>query len=82
MNRATSLRLEILQERDHDAVAVLVHRSLVEWYRTRLGQGARFDDRARANGLCLGCAEHRAARRPMPWADCEGSRNFLSDLSA
>jgi len=27
---------------DHDEVARLLHRSLVQWYETRLGQGARF----------------------------------------
>ena len=31
---------------DHDAVAHLLHRSLVDWYQRRLGQGARFGDRA------------------------------------
>jgi fructose-1,6-bisphosphatase/inositol monophosphatase family enzyme len=30
---------------EHDAVAVLLHRSLVSWYESKLGQGARFGDR-------------------------------------
>jgi GNAT superfamily N-acetyltransferase len=30
---------------DYDATAVLLHRALVHWYQTRLGQGARFGDR-------------------------------------
>lgn len=31
---------------DHEAVAGLLHRSLVQWYQSRLGQGARFGDKA------------------------------------
>jgi GNAT superfamily N-acetyltransferase len=30
---------------EHDAVAVLLHRSLVSWYESKLGQGSRFGDR-------------------------------------
>ncbi|MBM3874410.1 MAG: GNAT family N-acetyltransferase [Verrucomicrobia bacterium] len=30
---------------EHDAVAVLLHRSLAGWYESKLGQGARFGDR-------------------------------------
>lgn len=33
-----------LRPEDHEAVARLLHRSLVHWYESRLGQGARFGD--------------------------------------
>lgn len=34
-----------LSATDHTAVARLLHRALVHWYQSRLGQGARFGDR-------------------------------------
>lgn len=37
--------LDPLRADDHDAVARLLHRSLVHWYQSRLNQGARFGDR-------------------------------------
>jgi len=37
-----SFTLRPLASADHEAVARLLHRSLVAWYETRLGQGARF----------------------------------------
>ncbi len=40
-----ALDLRPLAPADYEAVAVLLHRSLVHWYQTRLGQGARFGDR-------------------------------------
>lgn len=36
--------LDALRHEDHDAVARLLHRSLVHWYDSRLNQGARFGD--------------------------------------
>lgn len=45
MNSITSISnfaLDTLQPEDHDAVAQLLHRSLVHWYQSRLNQGARF----------------------------------------
>ncbi len=35
-----------LSEADRDAVAALIHRSLVQWYESRLRQGHRFGDQA------------------------------------
>jgi GNAT superfamily N-acetyltransferase len=40
-----SFTLGPLTSADHDATARLLHRSLVHWYQSRLGQGARFGDR-------------------------------------
>ncbi len=40
----TNVTLDSLRTEDHDAVARLLHRSLVQWYETRLNQGARFGD--------------------------------------
>lgn len=37
-----SLHLRPLRTSDHDATARLLHQSLVHWYESRLGQGARF----------------------------------------
>ena len=42
--RFTPPRLRPLDASDHDAVARLLHRSLVQWYESRLRQGARFGD--------------------------------------
>ncbi|MSU23166.1 MAG: GNAT family N-acetyltransferase [Opitutus sp.] len=39
------LDLRPLAPADHEAAARLLHRSLVHWYQSRLGQGARFGDR-------------------------------------
>ena len=39
-----SLALRSLTVADHPAVARLLHHSLVSWYESRLGQGARFGD--------------------------------------
>jgi GNAT superfamily N-acetyltransferase len=36
--------LDALRAADHDAVARLLHRSLVHWYQSHLNQGARFGD--------------------------------------
>ena len=36
--------LRPLASADHEAAARLLHRSLVQWYQSRLGQGARFGD--------------------------------------
>lgn len=41
---SSSITLDVLRPTDHDAVARLLHRSLVHWYGTRLNQGARFGD--------------------------------------
>lgn len=43
MSSAPALRP--LVDADHDAVARLLHRSLVQWYQSRLGQGARFGEK-------------------------------------
>lgn len=40
------LLIDPLTAADHDRVASLLHRSLVHWYQSRLGQGARFGDQA------------------------------------
>ncbi|MCX6954123.1 MAG: GNAT family N-acetyltransferase [Verrucomicrobia bacterium] len=40
------LTLRPLVAADHAAVAGLLHRSLVQWYESHLGQGARFGDKA------------------------------------
>ncbi len=37
-----ALTIRPLQPGDHEATAQLLHRSLVQWYQSRLGQGARF----------------------------------------
>ena len=37
-----ALRISPLGPSDHEAAARLLHRSLVSWYQSRLGQGARF----------------------------------------
>ena len=42
----TAYELGTIGPADHDAVARLLHRSLVDWYERRLGQGARFGERA------------------------------------
>jgi GNAT superfamily N-acetyltransferase len=42
---SSDFTLDSLQPADHDAVARLLHRSLVQWYQSRLNQGARFGDR-------------------------------------
>lgn len=39
---SSTLQLTSIQPGDHDAVARLLHRSLVHWYESHLGQGARF----------------------------------------
>lgn len=39
-----ALDLRPLAPADHEAAARLLHRSLVHWYQSRLGQGARFGD--------------------------------------
>ena len=39
-----ALDLRPLAPADHEAAARLLHRSLVQWYQSRLGQGARFGD--------------------------------------
>lgn len=39
-----TLKFGPLRAADHEAVAGLLHRSLVQWYESRLGQGARFGD--------------------------------------
>ena len=41
---STPFALRPLVAADHEAVARLLHRSLVQWYQSRLGQGARFGD--------------------------------------
>lgn len=41
---SSEISLELVRPADHDAVARLLHRSLVHWYGTRLNQGARFGD--------------------------------------
>ena len=40
----SNFTLDALRPEDHDAVARLLHRSLVHWYDSRLNQGARFGD--------------------------------------
>ena len=40
----SNVTLDALRPEDHDAVARLLHRSLVHWYQSRLNQGARFGD--------------------------------------
>jgi GNAT superfamily N-acetyltransferase len=40
-----ALTIRPLVAADHEATAQLLHRSLVHWYQSRLGQGARFGDR-------------------------------------
>lgn len=40
-----ALTIRPLVAADHEATAQLLHRSLVQWYQSRLGQGARFGDR-------------------------------------
>lgn len=42
---SSSVILDTLLPADHDAVAHLLHRTLVHWYQSRLNQGARFGDR-------------------------------------
>lgn len=37
-----TLEIRPLRPSDHEVAAQLIHRSLVHWYETRLGQGARF----------------------------------------
>ncbi|MBB5036985.1 GNAT family N-acetyltransferase [Prosthecobacter dejongeii] len=39
-----TLQFGRLSAADHEAVSGLLHRSLVKWYESRLGQGARFGD--------------------------------------
>jgi GNAT superfamily N-acetyltransferase len=39
-----TLQFGPLSSADHEAVAGLLHRSLVQWYESRLGQGSRFGD--------------------------------------
>ncbi|MES2505665.1 MAG: GNAT family N-acetyltransferase [Verrucomicrobiota bacterium] len=39
-----TLQFGPLSSADHEAIAGLLHRSLVQWYESRLGQGARFGD--------------------------------------
>lgn len=39
---SSNITLDTLRPTDHDAVARLLHRSLVHWYQSRLNQGARF----------------------------------------
>lgn len=41
---STSISFGPLSAPDHEAVARLLHRSLVHWYQSRLGQGSRFGD--------------------------------------
>lgn len=41
---ACTIAFTPLSAADHEAVAHLLHRSLVDWYETRLRQGARFGD--------------------------------------
>jgi GNAT superfamily N-acetyltransferase len=41
---ASSIAFTPLSATDHESVARLLHRSLVEWYESRLRQGARFGD--------------------------------------
>src|SRR5262245_31723864 len=41
----TNFRLDTLRPSDTEAVARLLHQSLVNWYQSRLNQGARFGDR-------------------------------------
>lgn len=43
---ANPVYLTTLTASDHEDVAKLIHRSLAYWYESRLGQGARFGDRA------------------------------------
>lgn len=38
----SSLEIRPLRAADHEAAAKLIHQSLVHWYQSRLGQGARF----------------------------------------
>lgn len=38
----SSLTIRPLRPADHEAAAKLIHQSLVHWYQSRLGQGARF----------------------------------------
>lgn len=40
----STIQLTSLAPGDHEAVARLLHHSLVHWYESRLGQGARFGD--------------------------------------
>lgn len=40
-----ALTIRPLLAADHETTAQLLHRSLVHWYQSRLGQGARFGDR-------------------------------------
>jgi GNAT superfamily N-acetyltransferase len=41
---SSKIQLASLTPADHDSIARLVHRALVHWYESRLGQGARFGD--------------------------------------
>jgi len=45
MKANSNVVLDILQPADHGAVARLIHRSLVQWYQSRLNQGDRFGTR-------------------------------------
>lgn len=42
MKSSSSLEIRALRPADHEAAAKLIHQSLVHWYQSRLGQGARF----------------------------------------
>lgn len=44
LRRDNSLAIESLNENDHDAVARLIHTSLVDWYQRNLNQGSRFGE--------------------------------------
>lgn len=46
MIMGSDITLDTLQPADHEAVARLLHRSLVHWYQSRLNQGDRFGDSA------------------------------------
>lgn len=41
---ASTIQLTSLTSSDHETVARLLHQALVNWYESRLGQGARFGD--------------------------------------
>lgn len=45
MKANSNVALDILKPADHGAVARLLHRSLVQWYQSRLNQGDRFGTR-------------------------------------
>lgn len=41
-SHSAAVEIRPLRPEEHDAAAALIHRSLVHWYETRLGEGSRF----------------------------------------